>query len=196
MENMIGAVAVVGAYLVGSISSAILICRIFKLPDPRTQGSGNPGATNVMRLGGRIPAALTLCGDVLKGWLPVFLVQFFTDNPLIVILTLLAAVCGHLFPIFFKFKGGKGVATALGGIAGLSLPLAGIFIATWCGVFAIFRISSLSALIAIASLPGWALFLHPKTYALGLLLLAIIIIWRHKSNIERLLQGKEGKASK
>lgn len=196
MEIGIGIIGVIAAYLLGSISSAILVCRVFKLPDPRTQGSHNPGATNVLRLGGKLPAALTLLGDVLKGVLPVLLIQLLTLNPWIIIGVLLAAVCGHLFPLFFHFKGGKGVATALGGIIALSPLLGGIFVATWGIIFFLTRYSSLAALIAITSMPIWAFFLYPTAYAIGLLILATMIIWRHRANIERLLQGKEDKVKK
>lgn len=189
---------VFGAYLVGSISSAILVCRLLGLPDPRTHGSHNPGTTNVLRLGGRFPAILTLLGDALKGWLPVFLVNtallhFKIPNPWILSAVLLAAVCGHLYPIFFQFKGGKGVATALGALLGLSLTLGGIFIFTWIGIFALSRYSSLSALIAIFSMPFWAWGIIDKRYALGLSILVVLIFWRHRENIARLFTGKESK---
>ncbi|HRE32641.1 MAG TPA: glycerol-3-phosphate acyltransferase, partial [Candidatus Berkiella sp.] len=113
MQFLILIVGVIGAYLLGSISSAILVSKILRLPDPRTQGSGNPGATNVLRIGGKGPAILVLLGDVAKGWLPVMLVKYFTTDPWIISGVLLAAVLGHIFPLFFQFKGGKGVATAV-----------------------------------------------------------------------------------
>lgn len=181
------------SYLLGSVSSAIVICKLFRLPDPRMQGSGNPGATNVLRLGGRLPAALTLFGDVAKGWVPVMLVKLVTTDPWIISAVLLAAVLGHLYPLFFQFKGGKGVATALGGILGLSPTLGAIFIFTWLGIFSLTRISSLSALIAIVSLPFFSWKLLDQRYALMLFVLAFIIVWRHRSNIGRLLSGKEEK---
>lgn len=186
---------VIGAYLLGSISSAILVCKLLRLPDPRLQGSGNPGATNVLRIGGKFAAFLTLMGDVAKGWLPVFVVKMFSADPAIAMAVLLAAVCGHIFPVFFQFKGGKGVATALGGLFALSLTLGGIFIFTWIGIFALCRYSSLAALIAIVSMPfvGWAI--YDWRYALGLGLLAAVICWRHRENIQRLLAGKESKSN-
>lgn len=193
MQFIILILGVIGAYLIGSISSAILICKVMRLPDPRTEGSGNPGATNVLRLGGKLAAALVLLCDIAKGWLPVFAVKFLTTNPWIISCVLLAAVLGHIYPIFFQFKGGKGVATAVGGLLGLSLTLGSIFIFTWLGVFALTRYSSLSALIAISAVPffGWG-FLD-KRYVVVLTFLALMTLWRHRSNIERLMSGKEGK---
>lgn len=194
------ALGVLGGYLLGSVSSAVLVCRLMRLPDPRLQGSGNPGATNVLRLGGKFPAALTLLGDVAKGWLPVFLanmalLKLNTPNPWIVSAVLLAAVCGHLYPIFFQFKGGKGVATALGGLFGISPYLGGIFVFMWLGIFSLCRYSSLSALIAIVSIPFWAWGIIDERYCPGLILLALIILWRHRENISRLISGKETKSS-
>ncbi len=193
MQFIILILGVIGAYLIGSISSAILICKVMRLPDPRMEGSGNPGATNVLRLGGKLAAALVLLGDIVKGWLPVFAVKLFTANPWIISAVLLAAVLGHIYPIFFQFKGGKGVATAVGGLLGLSLTLGSIFIFTWLGVFILTRYSSLSALIAISAVPffGWG-FLD-KRYVVVLAFLALMTLWRHRSNIERLISGKEGK---
>jgi glycerol-3-phosphate acyltransferase PlsY len=195
MEWLILALSVIGAYLLGSISSAILVCFVLRLGDPRTQGSGNPGATNVLRIGGKFAAALTLLGDIAKGLVPVILVKQWTNNPFIISAVLLAAVIGHLYPVFFKFKGGKGVATALGGLLGLSLSLGGIFIFTWIGIFALCRYSSLSALIAIVSMPFWAWGFLDERYAPTLGVLAVIILWRHRDNMHRLLTGKENKTS-
>ncbi|MCS5709861.1 glycerol-3-phosphate 1-O-acyltransferase PlsY [Candidatus Berkiella aquae] len=195
MQLLILIVGVIGAYLLGSISSAILVSKILRLPDPRTEGSGNPGATNVLRIGGKGPAILVLLGDVAKGWLPVMLVKYFTTDPWIISSVLLAAVMGHIFPLFFQFKGGKGVATAVGGLLGLSLTLGSIFIFTWLGIFALTRYSSLSALIAISAVPLFAWGFLDKRYAVVLALLALVIIWRHRSNVKRLLEGKEEKSS-
>jgi glycerol-3-phosphate acyltransferase PlsY len=195
MQFIILILGVIGAYLIGSISSAILICKVMRLPDPRTQGSGNPGATNVLRLGGKIAAAFVLLSDIAKGWLPVFAVKFFTNNPWIISAVLLAAVLGHIYPIFFQFKGGKGVATAVGGLFGLSLTLGSIFIFTWLGIFILTRYSSLSALIAISAVPFFAWGFLDQRYVVVLAILALMTIWRHRSNIERLMSGKEGKFS-
>jgi glycerol-3-phosphate acyltransferase PlsY len=186
---------VVGGYLLGSISSAILICKLFRLPDPRLEGSKNPGATNVLRLGGKIPAALTLLCDIAKGAVPVLLIKLVTQNPWIISAVLLAAIVGHLYPLFFQFKGGKGVATALGGLLALSPSLGGIFIFIWIGVFALCRYSSLSALIAIVSMPFWAWGFLDKRYAPALAILAMIILIKHRENIQRLVTGKETKSS-
>lgn len=195
MQFIILILGVIGAYLIGSISSAILICKMLRLPDPRLEGSGNPGATNVLRLGGKKAAAMVLLCDIAKGWLPVFLIKFFTTNPWIVSAVLLAAVLGHIYPIFFQFKGGKGVATAVGGLFGLSLTLGSIFIFTWLGVFSLTRYSSLSALIAISAVPFFAWGFLDERYVFVLAVLALMTIWRHRSNIERLMSGTEGKFS-
>lgn len=193
MQFIILILGVIGAYLLGSISSAILVCKVLRLPDPRLEGSKNPGATNVLRLGGKFPAALVLIGDIAKGWLPVMLIKLVTANPWIISAVLFAAIVGHIYPIFFQFKGGKGVATAVGGILGLSLTLGGIFIFTWLGVFALTRYSSLSALIAISAVPFFAWGFLDKRYVVVLTLIALMTLWRHRSNIQRLLRGQEGK---
>jgi len=181
------------SYLIGSLSCAIIVCKVLGKGDPRTQGSKNPGATNVMRIAGKIPAAIVLIGDALKGWLPVFVIQFIDPDPIVVSAVFFAAVVGHLFPIYFRFKGGKGVATYLGGVLAISPLLGGIFIATWLGIFAISRISSLSAIIAMISMPIWAWYGLDKPYAIILGILALLIIIRHRENVMRLLQGKESK---
>lgn len=186
---------IIGGYLLGSISSAILICKLFQLPDPRQTGSKNPGTTNVLRLGGKLPAALTLLCDAAKGFIPVALVKFGTSNPWIISAVFIAAVLGHLYPVFFGFKGGKGVATALGGLLGLSLSLGGIFIFMWIGVFALSGYSSLSALIAIVSMPFYAWGFLDERYEPMLVLLALIVVWKHRENIQNLLSGKEKKST-
>ena len=187
--------ALLGAYLLGSISSAVIICWIFRLPDPRKQGSGNPGTTNVLRVGGKFPAALTLLADSAKGFIPVFIAKIFFTDPLIISGVLLAAVIGHMFPIFFGFKGGKGVATSVGGFWSLSIILGGIFTAVWLLVFAISRYSSLSSLIAIASMPIAAGILINPRYAIILSILFFLVLWRHKSNLQRLIKGTETKST-
>jgi len=137
---------IVAAYLFGSLSSAVIVCRLFSLPDPRTHGSNNPGATNVLRLGGKLPAALTLVGDMLKGLLPVVLANYLGRQPEVLALVAIAAFAGHIFPLFFQFKGGKGVATALGALIG-AMPIVGLLaIATWLAVCLLSRISSVAAL--------------------------------------------------
>lgn len=185
---------IIGAYLLGSISTAILTCRLMGLPDPRTQGSGNPGATNVLRLGGKKAAAVTLFGDLLKGLLPVLVAQWLVDTPAVIAAVGLAAFFGHLYPIFFAFKGGKGVATALGVLFGLS-PWVGLATAlTWLAMALLVRISSLSALVAMALAPLylWWLTAQPD-WVVAAALMTGVLYWRHRSNIVKLLRGEEGR---
>ena len=186
---------VAGGYLIGSISSAVLICQLFGLPDPRKAGSYNPGATNVLRLGGKLPALLTLICDVAKGAIPVLAVKYVSTNPWIISSTMVAAILGHLYPIFFGFKGGKGVATLIGAITALSFYLGGIFIFVWIGVFALTRYSSFSALVATISMPGFAYGFMDVRYMPALVLLTLIVVIKHRENIERLLTGKETKSN-
>ena len=185
---------ILGGYLFGSISTAIIVCRLMGLPDPRTAGSRNPGATNVARLGGKKAAALTLFGDILKGLLPVLLAQFLQVSPVILAATALAAFLGHLYPIFFGFQGGKGVATAFGVIYGLSWPAGLLTTATWLAMAAVFRYSSLAALVAMLLTPLWFLWLMPEAAIIAAIsILTVLLFWRHRSNIHNLLNGKEGK---
>ena len=184
------------AYLLGSISSAIIVCRLMGLPDPRTQGSNNPGATNVLRIGGKKAAAITLLGDALKGLLPMLVAHALNATPLILALTGMAAFLGHLYPVFFGFKGGKGVATALGVQFGLYWPI-GLSIATiWLFVAKVMNVSSLAALIAMALAPlvVWWFWPAPELIIMQVVL-SIILFWRHRSNIQNLLSGKEGRIS-
>ena len=186
----------VASYLLGSVSFAILVARSYGLPDPRKHGSGNPGATNMLRTGRKSAAALTLLGDALKGYVAVWLAQWASAawglpayTPY---LAALAAFLGHLFPVFFGFKGGKGVATALGVLLALDARLGGLTIATWAIVFALTRISSLSALVAAALAPlyGWLL-LGSGTETRLLALLCALVLARHHGNIRKLLSGEE-----
>lgn len=187
-------VVILGAYLLGSLSSAVLVCRSLGCPDPRSCGSGNPGATNVLRLVGKKAAALTLLGDALKGFLPVWLGQELELPPLILSLILLASFLGHLFPIFFQFKGGKGVATAFGGLLALSWQAGLAVVLIWILCFAIFRISSLAGLLSTITAPFLVYYFYPHHIAVATVsLIALIIIWRHRSNIAKLLRGEEGK---
>jgi glycerol-3-phosphate acyltransferase PlsY len=185
------------AYLIGSVSFAVIVSRVFALPDPRSYGSGNPGATNVLRTGRRSAAALTLLGDVAKGWLAVFLARSFADSGMIEITgsaAAIAVVVGHIYPVFHRFQGGKGVATVLGVLAGLDLYLAGGTIATWVIIAFFFRISSLAALISAAFAPLFCYLLyglHPFTAAVAAI--AVLIIYRHKANIRNLLAGTESR---
>jgi len=180
------------AYLVGSVSSAIIICRLMGLPDPREQGSGNPGATNVMRIGGKKAAGITLFGDLLKGLIPVYGASLFGVPPELLAATGLAAFAGHLYPVFFGFKGGKGVATSTGVLLGISWLLGLAFIATWLLIYKIGKISSLSALIASFLSPFYAwLIVGDPILVAGVAVMTVILLWRHKSNIQRLLAGAE-----
>ncbi|MBS0289015.1 MAG: glycerol-3-phosphate 1-O-acyltransferase PlsY [Proteobacteria bacterium] len=194
-DCLVLSVGTVGGYLLGSISSAILICWLFRLPDPRFAGSKNPGTTNVLRLGGKFPAALTLLCDAVKGALPLMLAKCATQNPWVLSVILLTPVLGHMYPVFFHFKGGKGVATTIGGLLALSAPLCGIFLLTWIGVFILTGYSSLSALIAIICMPGWSWIMLDHRYIPALVLLALLIILKHHENIRRLLAGEESKLS-
>ena len=183
-----------GAYLLGSISSAILVCKALGEPDPRGSGSGNPGATNVLRQSGKVAAALTLAGDVAKGFVPVLLGTL-NDLPAPFIAVLSAgAFIGHLFPVFFQFQGGKGVATLIGVLFGIA-PLLGVgFVATWLVVAALSRYSSLSALVAAAAAPliAWVLKI-PPIIVFTLTLMVIVLFWRHQANIRKLIAGEESK---
>lgn len=180
------------AYLLGSVSAAIVVCRLYGLPDPRTVGSGNPGATNVLRVGNKRAAALTLFGDLLKGLAPVLVARALSSDPVLLAGVGLAAFLGHLYPLFFRFQGGKGVATALGVLIGLAWPVALAAAATWLVVAKLFRISSLAALTAAVLAPVymWLLVGEPKFIAMGAVM-SLLLIWRHRSNIRKLLSGQE-----
>ena len=185
---------IIGAYLLGSINSAIIVSRSFSLQDPRTLGSGNPGATNVLRTGNTFAAGLTLLGDLLKGFIPVFLVDLFIGESYLMALVSLAALLGHVFPIYYTFKGGKGVATTLGILLGTEWVFACMWIFLWLLTALITRYSSLSALLAtiIVCIAGWMWssdFYFPSAFTI----ITLVIIWKHKSNIENLLGGKEAK---
>ena len=180
------------AYLFGSISAAIIVCKILHLPDPRTKGSNNPGATNVLRIGGKKAAAITLAADMLKGFLPVLLAVLLNSDELTLALVAFAAFLGHLYPLFFGFKGGKGVATALGVILGLSWPVALAMMLTWFAVAYGLKVSSMSALVAAALAPFYFWWLTgSEVFIIMSVLLSMLLIWRHRSNIQRLLDGTE-----
>ncbi len=186
------AVFILLAYLLGSIAFGIIVSRAFGLPDPRTVGSGNPGATNVLRSGKKLAAVLTLLGDAAKGWLPVWLSQVYGLAPEVVCWIALAVFLGHLYPVFYRFKGGKGVATAVGILLAFSPALAGLALLSWLAVFALTRFSSLAALTAAALAPGFAWLLLPQVgYIIVVFVLSLLLIWRHRSNIRKLLDGTE-----
>lgn len=185
---------VVLGYLAGSVSTAIIVCRAMGLPDPRSEGSRNPGATNVLRFGGKKAAAITLAGDFLKGVLPVLLARLADVEETGLAATALAAFLGHLYPVFFGFEGGKGVATAFGAILGLSYPVALAALAAWLFMAFVVRISSLSALTAAALAPLFAWWFGlPGAYLAAVLVMVGLLIWRHRSNIRHLLAGTEDK---
>jgi glycerol-3-phosphate acyltransferase PlsY len=184
------------AYLLGSISFAVIVSRVFALPDPRSYGSGNPGATNVLRTGRKAAAALVLLGDGAKGWFAVFLAEHLATLDAVELAMASAAVAvvvGHMYPVFFRFAGGKGVATALGVLIGFNLYLAAGTAATWIVMAVFFRISSLAALVSAVFAPFFALILfnphHP--FFLGVGVIAALLIWRHRGNIRNLLAGTE-----
>ncbi|GFD67519.1 glycerol-3-phosphate acyltransferase [Alteromonas sp. KUL156] len=180
------------AYLFGSLSSAVVISRLFGLPDPRTAGSKNPGATNVYRLGGRVPALLVLVMDILKGTIPVYGSYFLGIEPITLGLIAICACLGHIFPLYFGFKGGKAVATAFGAMLPIGLDLAGLLILSWVIVVFLTGYSSLGALIAVSLAPLFTYLIKPL-YTIPVAMLSLLIILRHKDNIARLLAGNESK---
>jgi len=189
---------VVCAYLIGSVSFAVLMSKAFGLADPRSYGSGNPGATNVLRSGKKAAAVLTLLGDAGKGWLAVFLAIHFAPHDgqglLSVALVALAVFVGHVFPVFLKFQGGKGVATALGVLLALSGWMGLAVLVTWLLVAVAFRYSSLAALVAAVAAPVYAMLIHLRPeLVLATAAMSMLLIWRHKSNIKKLMTGKESK---
>jgi glycerol-3-phosphate acyltransferase PlsY len=186
------------AYLLGSLSFAVIVSRAMRLPDPRSFGSGNPGATNVLRSGRKAAAVLTLLGDALKGWVAVVLARVLAPQfglaDDVVLLCALAVFIGHLFPIFFGFKGGKGVATAFGVLLGLSPWLGLACLGTWLFMAAAFRISSLSALTTAVLAPVYAgLLMKWNDTTLAVLVITLLLVYRHKSNLIKLVNGEEGR---
>ncbi|MCW8882160.1 MAG: glycerol-3-phosphate 1-O-acyltransferase PlsY [Sedimenticola sp.] len=194
---MTNALLIIAAYLLGSLSSAILVCRLMGLPDPRTQGSNNPGATNVLRIGGKKAAAITLLGDSLKGFFPVLAAKLLGVEPVILAAVAMAAFLGHLYPIFFRFAGGKGVATALGTQFGLSWQIGGVVALLWLFMAKGVNISSLAALVSMALAPVVVWFFWPAPELVGMqIIMSLLLFWRHRSNIRNLLSGAEGKIKK
>lgn len=185
---------VVFAYLLGSLSSAVMVCKMMGLPDPRTRGSNNPGATNVLRIGGKKAAAVTLLGDNLKGLLPLLAAHALGVTPLTFALTGMAAFLGHLYPLFFGFRGGKGVATALGVQFGLHWMIGGGVAAIWLFMAKVVNISSLAALVSMALAPilVWLVWPAPELVIMQIAL-TLILFWRHRGNIRSLLSGAEEK---
>ena len=195
---MLTAVFVLVAYLIGSLSFAVIVCKAFGLPDPHSYGSGNPGATNVLRSGSKLAAVLTLAGDAGKGWLAVMLALLFAPGYGLaegtVAAVALAVFIGHLFPLYFMFKGGKGVATALGILLAINAWLGLATLATWVIIAVFFRISSLAAIIAAVFAPlctFWWFGLSPYTAAV--LGVSLLLVWRHEANLRKLLAGQESR---
>jgi len=203
LNSVLPIVAAVLAYLIGSLSFAVIVSSVMGLNDPRSYGSGNPGATNVLRSGSKTAAALTLLLDAVKGLVPVLLVKYIGPDYGLhegtLALVAIAAFLGHLFPVFFKFKGGKGVATALGVLLGLSGWLGLFVLLTWLAVAFVTRYSSLSALLAAVLAPvyyvlfGGSLWAYDKPVLLAVIAMSALLLWRHAENISRLLKGQESK---
>ena len=180
------------AYLLGSLSAAILFCRLFGLPDPRSEGSRNPGATNVLRIGGKWPALVVLIFDMLKGMLPVWAGYYLGLTHFELGMVALAACLGHIFPVFFNFKGGKGVATAFGAIAPIAWGVAGSMLGTWLLVFLVSGYSSLSAVVTALLVPFYVWWFKPE-FTFPVALVCCLLIYRHHVNIQRLWRGEEDK---
>jgi glycerol-3-phosphate acyltransferase PlsY len=191
---MTDSLLIIAAYLAGSLSSAIITCKLLDLPDPRGQGSGNPGTTNVLRIGGKKAAIITLIGDFLKGFLPVMLAVQLGTHSWVIAATMCAAFAGHLWPLFFSFKGGKGVATGAGCLFGLAWPVGLAAVATWLLIAAATRLSSLAALMTAGAVPFYThWWLSNSRFTGAAVLISILIIWRHRGNISNLIAGTESR---
>lgn len=192
MNIILPILVIIAAYLFGSISTAIIASKLFKFPDPRTNGSENPGTTNVLRLGGKIPAAFTLLGDMLKGLLPVVIAKAIGLDDFWIVCVAIASCLGHIFPLFYGFKGGKGVATVMGVYLAIN-PIVGLAVlATWLSAAFAFNMSSVAAMIATLFAPFYFyLVTGSGAYGFGLLIITALIYWKHIPNIQRLLMGIE-----
>lgn len=188
---------IIMAYLFGSISTAVIVAKLMGIEDPRTVGSNNPGATNILRVGGKKAAACTLAGDCVKGVIPVLIAVSFGVTPEVLALVGLGAFLGHLYPIFFGFKGGKGVATAAGVLFAISLPVGLLVLLIWLIIVGLTKISSVSALVASASSPILMWYVTDSGPLIVMnIIIAVLLVWRHRSNIKNLLQGGEGKSQR
>lgn len=183
---------IIGTYLLGSLSGAIIICKIAGLPDPRTAGSRNPGTTNVLRLGGKPLAVVVLMFDILKGTIPVWGAYFLAIEPFYLGIIAIAACLGHMYPIFFQFRGGKAVATAFGVLLPINFYLTLLLMATWLSVAKLTKYSSAAALVTVTLAPFYTWLIKPL-YTMPVVMLSVLIILRHHQNINRLIQGKEVK---
>ena len=185
------------SYIVGSINSSIIFSRIFKMQDPRSYGSKNPGATNILRTGNKILAASILIIDILKGLFPTLLAYYILENIFYIQIIGIIAVIGHIFPLFYNFKGGKGVATALGAILGFDIVLGFICLFTWLITAFLFRYSALSAIVSFTFLPIYTWFSYESIVITSVyLVLSIIVVYKHKTNIKNLLNNEETKIGK
>jgi glycerol-3-phosphate acyltransferase PlsY len=193
-SQVIYGLSIILAYLAGSISSSILIARLFQLPDPRSLGSGNPGATNMLRTGNKKAAAFTLIGDLLKGLIPLLVARSLGFDLFVLCLMGMAATIGHMYPIYYQFRGGKGVATTLGVLLGINWILAIVWVTVWISSAKLTGYSSLAALVATALMPVVAYFMHLPMIVIYLTAsITILVLWRHQTNIKNLLNGKESK---
>lgn len=189
--------SIVIGYLLGSISSAVVVARVLRLQDPREVGSGNPGATNILRYGGKGAAIATLLGDLLKGVVAVLIARELSMQSWVIAATMVTVFLGHLYPVFFGFKGGKGVATALGAYLGANPWVGGAQVLTWIVVAVVSRYSSLSALLMTALAPLYVWYwLGDPAYVIGSLVMGVVLFWRHRGNIKRLVEGSESKIGK
>lgn len=189
---MSGIIMIIIGYLLGSINTGILVSKFMKLPDPRSGGSGNPGANNMLRIAGKNAALITLVGDALKGFIAVIIARIIGVQGFMLGLVAIAAMIGHIYPLYFKFKGGKGVATAIGGILAINFLVGLIAVIAWIIVLVVFRYASLASIVAIICAPLFAAFVH-SGYYVALLIMAAIVIWRHWDNIDRLMKHQEDK---
>lgn len=193
-EQTIYILAIIFMYLVGSVSSSIIIARLLHLPDPRILGSGNPGATNMLRTGSKKAAAFTLVGDLVKSLIPLLIARYFEFELYALCLMGLAAIIGHMLPIYYQFRGGKGVATTLGVLLAVKWTLALSWGVIWLCIAIVSRYSSLAAIVATISLPFVAYFQNLHAYILyTTIIIVVLVLWRHQSNIKNLLSGKENK---
>lgn len=189
----VGMGALIG-YLIGSLSFAVIVSQLFGLADPRSYGSGNPGATNVLRSGNKAAAVLTLLFDALKAYIPVLIAQQMGMTTWVVVAVALGAFFGHLWPVFFKFVGGKGVATAAGALLALDPAMGGMVLGLWLLMAAVFRYSSLAALTASLAAPLIQIWLNGwGPVAMGVIVMSVLLIWRHSANIQKLVAGQESK---
>lgn len=182
------------AYLLGSVCSAVIVCRLFDLPDPRLEGSKNPGATNVLRLAGKKYAITVLLADMLKGFIPVLIAKLFGESSTVLGFIGFTAVFGHMYPVFFKFHGGKGVATAIGAMFGLHFALGILVLASWLIIANFTRYSSLASIATIMFAPFYSIaVIHNTNAVLPLLFIAIFVLYKHHKNLTRLVDGEEPK---